>query len=108
MRQRLIDLLRDNPYLDVLDDEKWELAVEHLLANGVIVPPVNVGQMVWFIRHNDIIETCIEKIIIKHGGLYIKLWCNSAYETTCRSIGKTVFLTKEEALQALAERGEAT
>ena len=104
MKERLIEILiKANETC-----KSYETFADHLLANGVIVQPVKVGQMVWFIRHNDIIETCIEKIIIKHGGLYIKLWCNSAYETTCRSIGKTVFLTKEEALQALAERGEAT
>ena len=37
MRDRLIKLLQDNSYLDVLDDEHWELAAEQLLANGVVV-----------------------------------------------------------------------
>lgn len=41
MRDRLIELLKDAPRLDVLygKDEEWQMAADHLLANGVIVPP---------------------------------------------------------------------
>lgn len=31
----------------------------------------------------------------------MKLSCNAMYETSCRSIGKTVFLTREDAEKAL-------
>lgn len=66
--------------------------------------PLRVGQAVWFIRNKtEVIATAVEKIILKHGGLYIKLCHNSMYETTCRSIGKTVFLTREDAERALEE-----
>lgn len=58
--------------------------------------PVEVGQKVWF-KRKDVIETYVEKIVLKSGGLYIKLACNAMYETSCRSIGKTVFLSEEEA-----------
>lgn len=103
MKQRLIDIINDFDELDFAVPPDWwiEQLADHLLANGVIVPPVEIGQTVWYIRYKDVFETRIEKIILKHGGLYIKLWCNSVYETTCRSIGKTVFLTKEEAEAAL-------
>ena len=47
MRDRLIELLQENSYLDVLDDEHWALASNQLLANGVIVPPCKVGQTVY-------------------------------------------------------------
>ena len=73
----------------------------------IIVPPCKVGDTVWFIRKDiksEIVETNVEKVVLKHGGLYIKLGCNSMYETTCNSIGKSIFLTKEEAEQALKER----
>ncbi len=87
------------------DFDEW--LADELLANGVILPPCKVGQTVWFIRNKtEVIATCIEKIILKHGGLYIKLCHNSMYETTCRSIGKTVFLTKEEAEEKLKELGK--
>lgn len=98
-RDRLIELLfkvteeKDCPQPDEIAD--------HLLANGVILPPCKVGQIVWLIRNGKIEETTVEKIVLKDGGLYLKLLCNSFYETTCRSIGKTVFLTREESEKAL-------
>jgi hypothetical protein len=66
--------------------------------------PVDVGQSVWFIRGGKIIETFVEKVILKQKGLYIKLACNAMYETSCNSIGKTVFLTERAAQQALNEK----
>ncbi len=64
--------------------------------SSYIKSPVEVGQTVWFKRdrNSKIEETTVEKIVLKSGGLYIKLACNSMYETSCRSIGKTVFLSK--------------
>ena len=79
-----------------------------LLASGVIVPPVEIGQTVWFISpvsyKPKITETVIEKVVWKSGGVYIKLGCNAMYETSCKSIGKTVFLSREDAEKALKER----
>ena len=119
MKDRLIELLRQGEAkcAETKTCNKCEqygrgsdcqrnLIADHLIANGVIVPPVKVAQTVWFIRdkyHNKIEETNVEKVIVKNGGIYIKLGCNSMYETSCNSIGKTVFLTKEEAEKALAE-----
>lgn len=56
--------------------------------------PVQVGQVVWFDRNKDgkVEETYVEKVILKRTGWHMKLACNSMYETSCRSIGKTVFL----------------
>lgn len=110
MRDRLEELIlnaeRDfaNSGKPVLDIEKY--VADHLLANGVIVPPCKVGETVWFIRNGKIIETKVDKIVLKYRGLYIKLDCNSMYETSCNSIGKTVFLTKEEAEKALRKEDE--
>ena len=106
MRDRLIELLDECIEAEFPWDHNGDIA-DYLLANGVIVPPCKVGDMVWFIRKDiksEIIETNVEKVVLKHGGLYIKLGCNAMYETTCNSIGKTVFLTKEEAERALKER----
>jgi hypothetical protein len=114
MRDRLIELFDEkirtmkfnnsDHWFDFTEKSK-ELA-DYLLANGVIVPPCKVGQIVWLIRNNKIEETTVEKIVLKDKGLYLKLLCNSFYETTCRSIGKTVFLTKEEAEAKLKELGK--
>lgn len=56
--------------------------------------PVQVGQVVWFDRNKDgkFEETYVEKVILKRTGWHMKLACNAMYETSCRSIGKTVFL----------------
>ena len=106
-RERLIELLEDTLHeweSDVSVQTLTEIA-EHLIENGVIVPPCKVGDICWFIRNNKIIKTTVEKIVLKEKGrLYLKLSCNSLYETSCRSIGKTVFFTYEEAEQALKER----
>lgn len=68
--------------------------------------PCKIGDICWFVRNNEIIKTTIEKIVLKEKGLYLKLSCNSVYETTCRSIGKTVFFTCEEAEKALERMKE--
>lgn len=67
---------------------------------------VRVGQTVWFVRDpkrnpENIVETTVEKKVYKHSGAYMKLACNSMYETSCNSIGKTVFFTREAAEAAL-------
>ena len=60
----------------------------------VIISPCHVGQRVWFKRNKSTppIETTVEKIVKKSTGIYLKLACNKMYETSCHSIGKTVFL----------------
>lgn len=67
--------------------------------------PCKVGETVWFIRPLDIkkeiTETTVEKLVVKGKGIFMKLACNAMYETSCNSIGKTVFLTREEAETAL-------
>ena len=71
--------------------------------------PCKIGDPVWFVGTSNtnrlkagVIETTVEKLILKSGGIYMKLSCNAMYETSCRSIGKSVFFSKEEAEAALA------
>lgn len=66
-------------------------------------PPCKVGDVVYFIRNKKIIETKVDKIVLEYRGLHLKLNCNSAYETSCNSIGKTVFFSQEEAEKALKQ-----
>lgn len=122
MRDRLVELLSIIPCnaescsavcdgrcqeFDDLDRCQIGQLADHLIANGVIVPPCKAEQTVWFIRKsglsNELTETTVEKIISKKGGVFLKLACNSMYETSCNSIGKTVFLTKDQAEQKLKE-----
>lgn len=122
-RERLIDLIKDlAPDLvakcpDACDtcthgDCVGKLA-DHLLANGIIVPPCKVGDTVYFpVETDGECEPYVEVgtvFAIGIGEMYT-MWISARYESdlkyyhTSDDFGKTVFLTKEEAEQALKER----
>lgn len=115
--------------LDLREGDVYSF-VDYLLANGVIVPPCKVGDKLYAISENRIKEcTCYE--FLMYGELTISAEFNCDYdcegcpfsawgqeysgEYSCRGefgehifllgdFGKTVFLTREEAEKALAER----
>lgn len=70
--------------------------------------PCKVGGTVFEIikisHREEIAESVVEKVVLTKTGFRIKLSRNKMYETSCRSIGKTVFLTREEAEKALEQR----
>lgn len=61
--------------------------------------PVELGQQVYMVRDykNEVEVATVDKLIYKSGRTFMQLSCNAMYETSCRSIGKTVFLSREEA-----------
>ena len=61
--------------------------------------PVELGQKVWKIRaySSEVEEATVDKLIYKSGRAFMQLSCDAMYETSCRSIGKTVFLSREDA-----------
>ena len=67
---------------------------EHLLANGVIIPPCKVGDTVYQIDGVRVYESTIKNVIYDTNGV--------AFDED--AIGTTVFLTREEAEKALKER----
>jgi hypothetical protein len=67
----------------------------------VVEFPVELNQKVWLVRSNKIEEATVDKLIYKQGRTFMQLSCNAMYETSCRSIGKTVFLSQEEAENSL-------
>lgn len=70
----------------------------------VIELPCKVGDTLWVIISEEFVDkVTVEKVVLREKGIYMKLSCNAMYETSCNSIGKTVFLTKEEAEQKLKE-----
>ena len=101
-----------------------EDSVDFLLENGVIVPPVKVGDIVYikgealkisFIHIEKEIYYCIqfdcEECFVCPFYEDEVSWegehdcrTNGYLEFTANDIGKTVFLTREEAEKALAER----
>lgn len=109
MRKRLIDLLVDFDENQckrsgVCEEEQM---ADYLLANGVIVPPVNVGQTVW-IAYEDNGEWTMDEVTVSE--LYISdrefgchCYHSDGWWTSFSTVhlGKTVFLTKEEAEAAL-------
>lgn len=118
-RERLIQLLKsDSCESPMLCDPNCKYAnlkrcyeertADYPLENGVIVPPVQVGATVYctdsyrhLIKPLEIFGFDCTKRICKYycsGGDYTPAWFNPA------EIGKTVFLTREEAEKALAEK----
>ena len=113
MRDRLIELLKNSPHLNVLygDDKEWEEAADHLLAAGVIVPPCKVGDTVYKIFNGKIYEmrAIAIPLLISSCGAHLSVTAENNRDA-CLSLelddfGKTVFLTREEAEKAL-ERSE--
>ncbi len=111
MRERLIELLKGNlPHFtnDVAswnDEHIGELA-DHLLANGVVVPPVKVGQTIYFIGgiYSNLIKTAIvEEIILNDSGVRDLLVTSESGVEFEDSI-ETFFLTREDAERALKEK----
>lgn len=122
MRDRLVELLRGfykeyagGHYVFYLTDDEADEVADHLLANGVIVPPCKVGQTVWLIKSLNWQHT---EWGIKEGKVSMiqqkadKSWKfritenHSVLDYTVDAIGKTVFLTREEAEAKLKEGGE--
>lgn len=96
--------------------ERERLAeLEDEIERGTLVElPCNVGDTVYEVFKNHIPpfiqRTKIEKITITEKGLRLKLSRNSVYDTSISSLGKTLFLTEEEArkaLKAIKERRDA-
>ena len=112
MRDRLIELVKGTP--DVWgSDLACEMIADHLLANGVIVSPCKVGDKVYKISRNKVKECEVVFIGISADEKcsYFDFVENYADGTFYKSysmvfdvIGKTVFLTKEDAGKALKER----
>jgi hypothetical protein len=60
--------------------------------------PIEIGQTVYKLGNfNRIVETKVEAIVLRAEGTYVKLECNSVYETSLKRLGRTWWLTLEEA-----------
>ena len=121
-RERLFELL-ENGFFEALskckgenkDKKVCDYLADYLIENGVIVPTVEIGTTVYEIRQKGIgfsnrrydsgitTQKQLKNAIFDGKTLYIesKLYAKSDNVR----LGKTVFLTREEAEKALAERG---
>ena len=99
----LLDKLGENKVTFPIDSFNSALS-DYLLANGVIVPPCKVGDKVYRIstkphsRMKYIQETTISRIAIDNEGIWLFCTCNPIAKCV---FGKTVFLSREEAEEAL-------
>ena len=128
MRDRLVEYIENAKKLyegDVTDLTESEYVAECLLTDGAIVPPCKVGQTVYVIEPCTCFngyrtfEEChhrrtkatkwVDVVMVKnrHHNRCMKLFERPYKPEYIFKVGKTVFLTKEEAEQKLKEmRGE--
>lgn len=113
--ERLTALL-DNAPADPAGNRNVRTLAEHLLANGVIVPPCKVGDTVYAFSGDFgvVLPYFVENLRIGFMDKNRNYWC---YEANCHAeetdelldaldfdlddFGKTVFLSSEEAERAL-------
>lgn len=115
-RERLVDLLMES---EVEADKKdMESIADYLLENGVSVrsSPVKVGDVVYIIYKKNVCPVTVRAIKIDtktngnrfcvEGWIQIGRSYEHRYTATFKwgSVGKTVFLTQEEAKKALASK----
>jgi hypothetical protein len=107
MRDRLIEIL-SKPIYPKVGVDLAEVVADYLLDNGVMVPPCKVGDTVWFNTFKKNATVCVGVQPHKIDRIDISFVCDTKnlIETHIHDweIGKTVFLTREEAEKALAER----
>lgn len=106
MRETLIDLIvsadislfgSDKPYAEVYAD--------YLLENGGIVLPCKIGDVVYRILYGRIYKIKIVEISIfmRDEQYFFEFFCYGGLSFSSYDVKKTVFLTREEAEQALKE-----
>ena len=106
-KERLVELLAkyDEWQIGVRSevDYYYEQTADYLLANGVIVPPCKVGDTVYIVPKGNVIldETVVS--IEEINDKIILVNCTNEWVLDAGWFGTNVFLTREEAEQALKE-----
>ena len=97
MRDRLIEIIEKSYMVGGYDI--FDLA-DHLIANGVILPPCKVGDKLYITTSisKEIVESVVLGVWMAEDNISILTIHGSIHNN---SLGKTVFLTKEEAEAAL-------
>ena len=115
MRERLIELLKHE-----FGTKVSEITADWLIENGVVAPPCKIGQTVWLCtspenisgydfdgdgEQKEVFECVVENVTFYSKGTnQVRCYCNGkfvAHYLRFSDFGKTVFLTREEAEQAL-------
>lgn len=95
------------------DSSRIEKVVEHLLANGVILPPCKVGDKLYFLYGTDTPQpwVCSFTESVCKIGVKVRNFLNGYSVYAPDDFGKTVFLSREEAeaaLKKLQKEGNTT
>ena len=91
-REKLIDLIIES--VDGCARNWAEIIAEHLIDNGVRIPPCKVGDIVYQCDDGRVYESEIIGVIYDTDGI--------AFDES--AIGKSIFLSKEEAESALERK----
>jgi RNA recognition motif-containing protein len=105
MRDRLIELLTGN-YMNTMSDV-YDVA-DHLIANGVIVPPCIIGEKIYMVVTRktvsfDINKDGMRRIESEHSFIKQSRLTKLNFFKVIEDFGKTVFLSREDAERALKE-----
>ena len=121
MRDRLVELLKDvkfNPFDQFNIERNLNRIIDVFLANGVIVLPCKVGDKIYFVDEvcdenaNEYLDINVGEVVsfsIQKEGLW--MYCRyenglTYWHLVADELGKTVFLTREEAEAKLKEGAE--
>ena len=100
-RERLIDLIIEAKRTDPETGSFTEYLADYLISNGVIVPPCKVGDTVYHLYPKQGIKA--NKVKRIQVGTYGMMIADRNGVFRDDEINKTVFLTREEAENALKE-----
>ena len=107
-RDRLKELIKDSSQYLCEQDNLVKQIADHLLANGVIVPPCKVGDKIYMLvtRHTVCFEYPngkMQKVKNQHTFIKETYLTKQNFFKVLDDFGKTVFLTKEQAEEKLKE-----
>ena len=117
MRDRLVELIHSIDVMKFPTENFTEHLADYLIENGAILPPCKVGDTVYFFS-SVLEEVCESKVIKIEQNYYTPsnpFWFSIEYLSKQigtqvihipinQAIGKTVFLTREDAEKSLRER----
>ncbi len=108
MRDKLIELIQDA--VGGCARHWAEIIADHLLKNGVIIPPCKLGDTVWYISTENLhvafqkelkartVKEPIEGILITKDGFYINTYNMEEAKNYFDKVGEDyAYLTKEDA-----------
>ena len=105
MRNRLIELLENNPTLDGMDGTSEDFAVcaDYLIKNGVIAPPLKLGQSVFYIKRKKIHSVIVDGICVtRDGNTTLAVYSTKWWRVFILDLNKCYF-SYDDAKKALAD-----